>query len=214
MNELNNRFANGHPSNTLHENGVLVRQFDRLSAIDGGMPWLPCPLDYWCGRFHAQWPASIINTNVRILYYPDTSGIIFDSSVIDIFCTYYGDGKSMARDCDGGYGDGTTCIPGCAPVGSQCLSTECSCWDCSFPPEHLADALQSQLNAGVLRHNEVIIDTRSAVMPDVVLAFFHMGADDGLQATRARFLESYGLGEDRAPIVRLDLQAARPFSWG
>ena len=51
-------------------------------------------------------------------------------------------------------------------------------------------------------------------MPDVVLAVFHMGADDGLQATRARFLESYGLGEDRVPIVRLDLQAARPFSWG
>ena len=78
-----------------------------------------------------------------------------------IFCTYFGDGNSMARDCDGGFGDGSTCIPGCAPVGQQCLSSTCTCgWDCSYPPDHTADALQAQMDEGdnagadgVLRHN-------------------------------------------------------------
>ena len=68
---------------------------------------------------------------------------------------------SVCVQCDGGFGDGSTCIPGCAPNGQQCLTSPCACgWDCSYPPEHTADALQAQVDEGelagadgVLRHN-------------------------------------------------------------
>ena len=35
--------------------GVLVRQFDRISSIDAGKPWLPCPGDHWCAGYRRQW---------------------------------------------------------------------------------------------------------------------------------------------------------------
>ena len=152
-----------------------------------------------------------------MLYMSGTGGLVLDASTVQHFCTYYGDGNSMARSCGGGYGDGTSCIPGCAPVGSQCLQPECSCWDCSFPPEHTADAIQAQINAGVQRHNEVVVDTRSIFghLPAVVLAFFHLGNDGESRTHRQAFLAQYGLGEDRAPLVFLDLWGAtdRPFSF-
>ena len=126
----------------------------------------------------------------------------------------------MARSCGGGYGDGVTCIPGCAPVGQQCLDAACGCWDCSFPPEHLRDALAAQLAAGVQRHNEIIIDTRSVLtqLPDVVVAFYYPGAhraDAHKTWARDAFAAQYGLAPERVPLVRLDLDAPeRVFSWG
>jgi hypothetical protein len=118
------------------------------------------------------------------------------------------------RDCNGGPGNGASCIPGCSPVGRQCLSAGCTCWDCSFPPEHLADALTTQIDTGVTRHNEVVLDTRwiLASLPRCVLAFFTLGPDaDELRATRAAFLREYALPADASPLLNLDLHAAQPF---
>ena len=69
-------------------------------------------------------------------------------------------------------------------------------------------------------YNEVIIDTRSILshLPDVILAFYYLG--DGGDANgwaRDAFLDHYQLGDDRAPLVRLDLYngaSSRPFSFG
>ena len=65
-----------------------------------------------------------------------------------------------------------------------------------------------------MRHNEVVIDTRSieAGLPGVILAFFHLGDLDYVRGVRAAFLHAYGLAADRAPLLRLDLGAAQPFS--
>ena len=74
-------------------------------------------------------------------------------------------------------------------------------------------------------HNEVVIDTRSieAYLPEAILGFFHLGDAAGenaqsqlehVQSVRKRFLETYQLGEERAPLLRLDLHAERPFSLG
>ena len=42
----------------------------------------------WCAKYHAQWPASIINARVRHIYYDNKGGFIFDSSIIQVFCMY------------------------------------------------------------------------------------------------------------------------------
>ena len=189
---------------------VLLRQFDRLSDIDSGRPWLPCPLKAWCGNYHLQWPSSVVNKHVRVLY-QDSGGLVLDSSLVQIFCTYYTDGNSMARTCGGGPGDGSTCIPGCAPVGHlQCLSVDCNCWDCSFPPTHTREAMQAQLNSGIQRHNELIIDTRTIeqYLPRVVLGFFYFrDEDDEAAGARRRFLRAYDLHSTDAPLIRVDFGA-------
>ena len=137
---------------------------------------------------------------------------MLDSELVRIFCTYSTDGNSMARTCDhGGPGDGQTCIPGCAPLERQCFTPECNCWDCSFPPTHTREALQAQLKAGVVRHNEVIIDTRSISenLPGVVLGFFYLAGNDASDAreTREDFVTAYGLDADAAPLIRVDWSA-------
>ena len=120
----------------------------------------------------------------------------------------------MARDCGGEAGDGVTCVPGCAPVGLQCLSVDCGCWDCSFPPSHFGDALQTQINNGVPSHNEVIVDPASiqANLPRAVLAFFYEEEKDAGSAGgyRDTFLRDYGIV---LPLLRLDLNAEVPFSY-
>ena len=183
LGELNARFANGSPSTRLAENGVLLRQVDGLSEMDGGRPWLPCPLNTWCAMFHAQWPSSIVNDRVRHLYYKTTGGLVLDPSLVQIFCSYAGDGNSMARHCNGGYGDvgGTPCIPGCAALPrDQCCEMR-GPFDCgltaSFPPRCTKGMMETQLRlaGGIANsHNEFVIDTRSIerALPDVVLAFF------------------------------------------
>jgi hypothetical protein len=130
-----------------------------------------------------------------------------------------GDGNSMSRDCGGSAGDGVSCIPGCAPVGHQCLKRGCHCWDCSFPPAKLREALQTQLDNGVPKHNELVIDTRSvrAYLPHAVLAFFVEKGADPTPARRARsaFVAAYGLADEEvAPVLQLDLQAPAPLSYG
>ena len=120
MAELNRRFEHGQPSSELSDAGVLIRQFDRLSAVDllPPAPWRPCPLTFpgrpgsWCAPYHAQWPASIINTKLRQMYYDSSSspgdvrgGMVLDPSLLEFYCFYPRDGNSMGHHCDGGYGD-------------------------------------------------------------------------------------------------------------
>ena len=83
---LESRFADGAPSNTLADAGVLLRQFDSLSGLDRHQSWLPCPQDIWCANFHAQWPASIVNCNYRHLYYGDVGGLVLDPQLVQLFC--------------------------------------------------------------------------------------------------------------------------------
>ena len=74
VSELNRRFYAGAPTTSLADAGVLVRQFDQLSDTDAGRPWMPCRLGTWCGQFHAQWPASIVNKDARSMYYESEGG--------------------------------------------------------------------------------------------------------------------------------------------
>jgi len=210
---LNARFWSGSPSNTLPATGVLVRQFDSLSGLDQQRSWEPCPLTFWCAKYHAQWPASIVNAHMRHTYYSDRGGFILNPDVVRLFCIYNSDGNSMAHTCNGGYGDGVRCIPGCYPAGAQCQDVGRD-WTCSWPPTMMQQALQAQLN----RHdpsdtwNELVVDTRSveADPARAILAFFTLGGVGAAQARgeRQAFMSTLGLNVQQAPpLVRLSLGA-------
>jgi hypothetical protein len=56
-------------------------------------------------------------------------------------------------------------------------------------------------------HNEIVIDTRSteAGLPEVVLAFFHLGNKHTASVERMAFLRTYELDPSVVPLVRLSL---------
>lgn len=198
---------------------MIIRQFDDLSAGSndhngGGKPWLPCDRQNWCGKFHAQWPASVINAKVRYMYYGTSrGGMLLNGDVLKLFCVYNDDGNSMAHTCGGGYGNGKSCIPGCYPAGQQCQNVHHS-WSCSWPPSHLKEAMRAQLAMGhghATRHNEFVVDTRSveANLPHALLGFFYAAAGGRSVASRVRgnFMRTFGLSAEQVPLVHLNLHA-------
>ena len=88
---LNKRFADGKPSNSLQEAGVLVRQFDTLDDFD--RPWMPCGEHSWCHKFSDRWATSIVNNDARHMYYDDlgTGGPVL-APTAELFCAYPEDG--------------------------------------------------------------------------------------------------------------------------
>jgi hypothetical protein len=100
LDALNSAFNAGRPSNRMADAGVLVRQFDRLSEIDAGRPWIPCTPARWCARYHSMWPSSLINRDVRLLYYPSRGGLVLDASAARFFCIYYGECVTGGRTRD------------------------------------------------------------------------------------------------------------------
>ena len=207
---LESQFWSGAPSDDLVRAGVLLRQFDKLSDIDANRPWIPCPFGTWCGRYHAQWPASVVNPSMRRLYYPAEGGMVLDGRLLSLFCAYNGDGNSMAHTCGGGYGDGASCIPGCYPPWGQCPAVGRD-WDCSWPPSMLEAAMRAQLARGDPSgtHNELVIDTRSieAHTPEAVLAFFYLDEPERADAARDAFLREYSLPNWVVPLVQVNLGA-------
>ena len=233
---LNHAFDNGRASADIFTAGLIVRQFDKLSAHDSNGAWLPCPSDYWCGVYHAQWPTSLVNTKTRSMYYSSPldirGGLVLDPTLVRLFCIYARDGNSMAKHCNGGYGDGDTCIPGCSPKSEMCARANANefcgqenswCTFCSFAPTDLAEALKFQEGMGVWpdlidrgqggNNNEFVVDTRSIdeQLPQIVLAFFyrveptHDGGEEDVRNQRAAFLRAYHLSESAVPLVRLDV---------
>jgi len=113
---LNHQFEYGHPADDIATNGVLLRQFDDLSAgsmnHDGtGELWKPCPRSAWCGHYHAQWPASIVSTHVRHTYYVSRGGMLLNPHLVDFFCIYNDVQRQRARTVEG---TGSSLSPSCA----------------------------------------------------------------------------------------------------
>ena len=216
---LNQQFAQGSQGSNLHdgmvlsEAGVFLRQFDHLSSWDDDLqPWLPCPLSLWCAKHHYYWPASIVNPGARKLYYSIESGMILNPDVLKLNCLYPEDGNSMDRpDCKGP-GDGKTCIPGCYPEGKQCHELNQD-WECSYPPNYLAEVMRVRERRNAANHNEIVLDTSSLELPEAILGWFYLPGGDKSTVVKIRdaFLKRYGLDPNSKPLVSLDFKRAKPF---
>ena len=217
---LNRQFAQGSSDSNLRdgmslsEAGVFVRQFDHLSSWDRSLQaWLPCGLDMWCAKYHYHWPASILNPGAaQKLYYHSEAGMILNPDVLKLNCLYPEDGNSMARpDCKGP-GDGRTCINGCYPQGQQCQDKGQD-WECSYPPEYIAEVMRVRARRSAANQMEVIVDLSSLKMPEAILGWFYMPGGDKPTVVKVRnaFLKRYGLDPNSKPLVSLDFKRAKPF---
>lgn len=208
VDQMNAAFAAGQPSNTVAAAGVLVRQFDSLD--DPARPWLPCHAEgAWCTQFADRWATSIISNEQRHLYYDPwpgpnggkgVGGMVLTSSA-KVLCAYPEDGNSMGKVCSPLGGDGSSCIPGCSPVGQQCHEVGHD-WQCSFPPNRLKDALEHQQARPSYRNrnNEIIVDVNDlqTKLPDAIQAFFILTTSDADDAGK---VEAHHGTRDRVESV-------------
>ena len=230
MREINERFEHGTPSNDPATVGVIVRQFDGLDDVIHGRPWLPCARGVWCSKYADRWAASVINLNVRTLYYAGSATGVVLAPNVRLLCAYSEDGNSMAETkvCPPSPpgGGGVTCIPGCSPAGKQCHEVAVTSWDvCSYPPDRLEDALKAQQQVGrdrgSFRNNEVVIDAlhMKSRLPEGIAGFFYMSGTSehdrqSLKQWHKRFIEEYGFPpQHNPPLMELSLESggSQPF---
>lgn len=149
MDQLNARFMAGRPSNILADAGVLVRQFDGLENY--ARPWEPCEQGRFCHTYSDRFASSLINSKQRLLYSRTSGGLIVNTDVAHILCSYYSDGGSQSRQCTPP-GVSDECTPGCS---HECKSLQ-DFRGCSWPPSAFKEMMEQQmkLHAGG-GHNEV-----------------------------------------------------------
>lgn len=112
------------------------------------------------------------------------------------FCSYPADTNSMAAIETFKNG----CLEQCHPP---------RIWECSFPQHELKACLQAQLDTGVKRNNEIVIDAQflQRNLPHSIMAVFYM---DEASHTRAasvhkHFLRVHQLDESTFPLLHLSL---------
>ena len=134
-----------------------------------------------------------------------------------LYCAYSSDGDSQSKKCATLHGD-SGCIPGCYPPGQSCIDVGHE-YECSFPPEHLQDALQAQMvrQARDQTHNEMVVDLRSITpsLPDSIEAMFYLSTSTTEEVGRMR--DTHAAFEREYPhanvvLLMLDISAhSNPF---
>lgn len=197
VDELNARFWRGQPSDSLEAVGVLLRQYDTLSDIYHGNPWLPCRPEDWCKNYQHWWPASVINPHVRHLYQRRMGGFVL-APTVRFNCVYPEDGNTMqytdSRGCH-------YCTPDELPLPHK---------DCAYAPSMLKEALEAQQRRGAHSHNEIILDMSSITpaLPRSIQAFFYIDKPEQSRRFQQRFIANYGLNDAECPLVHLDLYSS------
>lgn len=109
VSRLNQRFAEGRPSDSLEDAGVVFHQFDEAgfeAPEEGGTfvhmktigvshwnPWLPCPAGLPCSQKADRFSASVANARMPYLFSDDNAGVIIAPRVASnaTMCNWAGD---------------------------------------------------------------------------------------------------------------------------
>ena len=239
VDQLNDRFRLGAPSNDPDSAGVLVHQFDGQEDYTHG--WNPCTsqsINDWCTKYSDRFASSLINKRVPFLF-NTAGGMVFRMAADNqILCAMSGDGGTMSVVCDPP-GVSNACVPGCwscldesnqpIPSCQPTWCTESQPWQCGWKPSELQGMLMQQ-EANLIGsacvvdgkcYNEVIVDTETfeAHLPHSLEAFFFLSTSSMSDEAHARevhssFLASYaGLVTAHAvPLLKLTLSNDEPFS--
>ena len=115
VDEINRRFREGIPSNSLATAGVLVHEFDKLEDWEHDQPWKTCSKsseNSWCTDQAKHESCTLINKDLPHLFVeaPNTAaddpsdgsmGFILSPRVTEILCSFYADGGTQGQP-DGG----------------------------------------------------------------------------------------------------------------
>jgi hypothetical protein len=174
--EINERYANGRPSNVLSETGVLIHMFDHAEEWHEGQAWDMCNS---CGQTIDHFSCSIISARKPNLYDNEGSsagGFILSSNT-EILCAWSHD-----------RGSGNQPNGGCPK---------------SWTSGQLRDVLQ-ECGSDCYWYNEVVVGhlywDRS--LPDAIDAFFYKKGDGAkVGDVRKKFLAFFDLCDTMVPLL-------------
>ena len=201
VDDVNRRFTEGRPSDSLADAGVVIHMFDDFEDWDGGRPWMVCS-SLRCRGEVDHLSASLINRRVPHLYQVPGGGAgVVVSPTVRLACSYAYDSGTQGK-VNGGCG----AVP---------CTTHPAAWECSWPPDHLKQMMQAQEgrgsaydghSAGGSLHNELIISDIywEQDLPRLIYAFVFTAdaAEAKAREAHAAFLAYYGQSEAQTPLLR------------
>jgi hypothetical protein len=105
-----------------------------------------------------RWPATFVNARHTGTYGQKGGGLVFDASMLSIWCGYAGDGSSMDKECPLLGGD-EVCTPGCTKGTAWCAEGSVgSDAHCAWRPSQLQQLLEQQDAHNPYGHNEIVVD--------------------------------------------------------
>ena len=171
-------------------------------------PAAPMP---WCANIADRMSASMVNRDVHLTFSTAGAGVIIDPREVEVLCSYFYDGGTMAKLCDPP-GVSRRCVPGCYAEGSEnavwCDPPD-AIYQCAMKPDMLGTMMTEHK---IRRHtyNEVVVGTRAWARnpPATIEAIFYM-ASDGASRTQAleahaSLLRDYPRARDSTPLVSVD----------
>jgi len=227
--QLNERFAAGSPSNDLKSTGILIHQFH--NGMDGDWKaWMPCPPTCfggpcWCASFSDRFSASILNAHTVTkkgiigMYSMQNPGFIYNPDIVTVSCAYPADGGSESKSCKPG---AEGCVPGCGDKWCHFDPTMPNNMDtsCAWPASELERVLNLQQGANS-NYNEIVVPAKDVVdnLPNSILAIFYVKgskAEDEARKVHADFLANFAetsIAARNIPLVELDPKKPEaPFS--
>lgn len=201
IDELVQRYANGHAADKVETAGVLVHQFDFTGSKD--KPWYPGPgVD--------RMSTTLASAKMSSLFNPTRGGFLVDPVVGDkiMFCSWAEDGGTANRNCPGNMA-AWNCLPGCWDEQPHWCSDEQN-WNCPFQPSRLKAMCERHEEVGH-GYTELVLNGRAwrQHLPYTIEAVFYLARSTAQDITttksiHAGFLSKYGLTEDEVPLVRFD----------
>ena len=95
LDELNELFYAGAPSNSLRRAGLTIHSFD--GTEDDARPWRPCGAG-WCAPAAKWWSASIVNTRQRHTF--GSHGLLLAPSRTRVLCSHWADAGTLEAGCE------------------------------------------------------------------------------------------------------------------
>ena len=232
---LSERWQDAVPASNLWRAGLLIHQFDNTEADSSASqstyvhghpkhevaPWLPCPVDAWCGKYADRLSATLVSKQLPFTF-NNNAGMILAPNLAKVFCSYFNDGGTMAKQCtDASH---PACVPGCSNehtqdpnwcevAGVDPTDNGAHIYDCAFRPADLETMLKHHQSAPYT-YNEVVISTDqwAEKLPDSIEAFFFVaGNDDPMNEPKAR--QVYAEFHKRYPaamtkLIQLDIHSS------
>ena len=159
---LNQRWALGHPSNSMVSAGVLMHQFGRTTGL-GKRPWVPRNPHVSC---------SLANRHVPWLYSPSAAGFVLSQRHARVKCLYATDG-------------GTFKTPDGCGQRNRCTARQW--WMCNYPPAQLERMLHAHAAHNCKGWNEVVVSKGDwmRALPQLLEAVFFVRGTPAGKARRA-----------------------------
>jgi hypothetical protein len=184
LDDIQRRFLEGGPADSLADAGLLIHAFDNLEDVR--RPWHVCHIG-WC-KDTDHMSCSIVNARLHKLFMY-TAGFILAPS-IRFKCGFTADSGAQNRR-----------LGGC--INAPRCTTE-RWWECAWQPDQLRDALATQIRYNRDGYNEYVVTEVEwdEHLPETIEAVWCRDSCKLARRVHASFLQHFNRTALQTPLVR------------